>query len=160
MAYTAWSVVFGEQPTAAKWNQLGANDAGFKDGTNIDNNAILARHLSKSDIQSNEQAWQTPTLQNSWVAYDVASYPTAQYYKDSLGIVHLRGLIKSGGTTSIIFTLPSGYRPEFGQSHFPVATNSVTGVIRVERSTGNVVGSGGISATWLDLAGINFPARS
>lgn len=32
MAYTAWSVVYGEQPTAAKWNQLGANDAGFKDG--------------------------------------------------------------------------------------------------------------------------------
>lgn len=29
MAYTAWSVVFGEQPSAAKWNQLGANDALF-----------------------------------------------------------------------------------------------------------------------------------
>lgn len=45
MAYTAWSVVFGEQPTAAKWNQLGANDAGFKDGTNIDNDAIIERHI-------------------------------------------------------------------------------------------------------------------
>lgn len=40
MAYTAWSVVYGEQPTAAKWNQLGTNDAGFKDGTNIDAGAI------------------------------------------------------------------------------------------------------------------------
>ena len=30
MAYTAWSVVAFEQPTAAKWNQLGANDAFFK----------------------------------------------------------------------------------------------------------------------------------
>lgn len=46
MAYTAWSVVYGEQPTAAKWNQLGTNDAGFKDGTNIDNLAILTRHLA------------------------------------------------------------------------------------------------------------------
>lgn len=45
MAYVAWSVVFGEQPTAAKWNQLGANDAGFKDGTNIDDDAIKARHI-------------------------------------------------------------------------------------------------------------------
>lgn len=27
--YTAWSVVFGEQPSAAKWNLLGANDAFF-----------------------------------------------------------------------------------------------------------------------------------
>lgn len=46
MAYTAWSVVYGEQPTAAKWNQLGTNDAGFKDGTNIDDDAIINRHLS------------------------------------------------------------------------------------------------------------------
>lgn len=45
MAYTAWSVVYGEQPTAAKWNQLGANDAGFKDGTNIDAGAITATKL-------------------------------------------------------------------------------------------------------------------
>lgn len=29
MAYTAWSVVFGEQPSAAKWNILGTNDAHF-----------------------------------------------------------------------------------------------------------------------------------
>lgn len=45
MAYTAWSVVFGEQPTAAKWNQLGENDAGFKDGTNIDDDAVIERHI-------------------------------------------------------------------------------------------------------------------
>lgn len=50
MAYTAWSVVFGEQPTAAKWNQLGQNDAGFKDGTNIDNLAILTRHIADSNV--------------------------------------------------------------------------------------------------------------
>lgn len=46
MAYTAWSVVYGEQPTAAKWNQLGANDAGFKDGTNIDTGAITSTKIS------------------------------------------------------------------------------------------------------------------
>jgi len=51
MAYTAWSVVFGEQPTAAKWNQLGTNDAGFKDGTNIDNDAIIARHIDDGAVQ-------------------------------------------------------------------------------------------------------------
>lgn len=50
MAYTAWSVVFGEQPTAAKWNQLGENDAGFKTGANIDDNAILARHIATGSI--------------------------------------------------------------------------------------------------------------
>lgn len=29
MAYASWSVVFGEQPSAAKWNILGSNDAYF-----------------------------------------------------------------------------------------------------------------------------------
>lgn len=29
MAYASWSVVFGEQPSAAKWNILGTNDADF-----------------------------------------------------------------------------------------------------------------------------------
>ena len=45
MAYTAWSVVFGEQPTAAKWNQLGENDAGFKTGANIDTDAITTAKI-------------------------------------------------------------------------------------------------------------------
>lgn len=29
MSYAAWSVIFGEQPSAAKWNILGTNDAYF-----------------------------------------------------------------------------------------------------------------------------------
>lgn len=35
MAYTSWSVVYGEVPSAAKWNILGANDASFNDGTGL-----------------------------------------------------------------------------------------------------------------------------
>ncbi len=35
MAYAAWSVSFGEQPSTAKWNILGTNDASFNDGTGI-----------------------------------------------------------------------------------------------------------------------------
>ena len=46
MAYQAWSVVYGEQPTAAKWNILGTNDASFNDGTGIADDAIkVATHL-------------------------------------------------------------------------------------------------------------------
>lgn len=35
MAYASWSVVFGEQPSAAKWNILGQNDAVFNNGTGL-----------------------------------------------------------------------------------------------------------------------------
>jgi hypothetical protein len=31
MAYASWSVAFGEQPSATKWNILGTNDAHFYD---------------------------------------------------------------------------------------------------------------------------------
>jgi hypothetical protein len=44
MTYTAWSVVFGEQPSAAKWNLLGSNDASFRDGTGISNGVITPAH--------------------------------------------------------------------------------------------------------------------
>lgn len=40
MAYTSWSVVFGEQPSASKWNILGTNDASFNDGSGIAEGAV------------------------------------------------------------------------------------------------------------------------
>lgn len=40
MAYTSWSVTFGEQPSAAKWNILGTNDASFNDGTGFTSGAL------------------------------------------------------------------------------------------------------------------------
>lgn len=54
MSYQVWSVVFGEQPSASKWNILGTNDASFNDGTGIGDNAILNRHLSNGIVTPNE----------------------------------------------------------------------------------------------------------
>lgn len=51
MAYQVWSVVFGEQPSASKWNILGTNDAGFNDGTAIGDNAIINRHLADDIVK-------------------------------------------------------------------------------------------------------------
>jgi hypothetical protein len=45
MAYASWSVTFGEQPSAAKWNILGTNDASFNDGTGIAASAITPEKL-------------------------------------------------------------------------------------------------------------------
>ena len=64
MAYASWSVVFGEQPSAAKWNILGTNDASFNDGTGIDDGAITPVNLQSGTGSS--WVWQswTPTLTN------------------------------------------------------------------------------------------------
>jgi hypothetical protein len=65
MAYASWSVVFGEQPSAAKWNILGTNDASFNDGTGIGNAAIKPVHLA-TGLSSSTWAMATwsPTLTN------------------------------------------------------------------------------------------------
>lgn len=40
MAYTSWSVIYGEQPSASKWNILGTNDAHFYTYAGEGTNAI------------------------------------------------------------------------------------------------------------------------
>lgn len=50
--------------------------------------------------------WQTPTLINNWVNFG-SGWTNAQYHITALGMVELRGLIKSGtiGTTAFIYLL-------------------------------------------------------
>ena len=160
MSYQVWSVVFGEQPSASKWNILGSNDASFNDGTGIAAEAIQFSHLDIDNIITNQQAWQNPTLLNSWINYETpqVDFPPASYYKDSLGIVHFRGLIKSGTTAAntVLFVLPVGYRPAY-DFHIPVASGNAFCVIRPE-AAGNVEISGGASASWIDLSSIQFRA--
>lgn len=112
MAYTAWSVVFGEQPTAAKWNQLGTNDAGFKDGTNIDNLAILNRHIADFAIEAKKMKIDTATLSyaSGWGQFAGHSVKVIRI----AGMCMLVGLITktsswvSGATMA---TIPTGFRP-------------------------------------------------
>jgi hypothetical protein len=62
----------------------------------------------------NTPGFTTPTLLNGWINYDVnAGYAAAGYFKDKHSVVHLKGLIKSGTTTTAtpLLNLPAGYRP-------------------------------------------------
>ncbi len=64
MAYTSWSVVFGEQPSAAKWNILGTNDASFNDGTGIGAGVITPEKLlASTGVSWVWQSW-APTFTN------------------------------------------------------------------------------------------------
>ena len=119
MAYTAWSVVFGEQPTAAKWNQLGTNDAGFKDGTNIDDDAIINRHIGNSAVQNLQLAQAAILLGHAesasgeagtgvWGAY--ANVPTVECSvtttkANQVVVVLCRLNGYQGGTTNYRFTV-------------------------------------------------------
>ena len=66
-------------------------------------------------------------------------------------------MIKSGSSaTAVMFTLPSGYRPEFQELH---ASHSAAGVCRIDIfANGEVSAPTGGSTTWTSLNGITFKA--
>lgn len=84
-----------------------------------------------------QESWSAPTLLNSW-ANAGAPFANAGYMKDSMGFVHLRGIISGGTTTggTTIFTLPANYRPTATLA-FPVSVAGGFGEVRID-SSGNV----------------------
>ena len=105
-----------------------------------------------------QQAWQSiSTFANSWVNYDPPTQHSVAYYKDSLGIVHLRGLIKNGTVGAVAFTLPAGYRPDLPY-HFACASNNAAGVGRVDpNGTVNILAGSNI---WFDVSVMSFKAEN
>jgi hypothetical protein len=97
------------------------------------------------------ESWQKPSLQNSWVHYE-NTYNPPGYFKDSFGIVHLRGLVKSGSST--IFTLPEGYRPPCRELHAVQTFDNTIGRIDI-LTNGEVCVLKGDNR-WICLDGITF----
>jgi hypothetical protein len=50
-------------------------------------------------------------------------------FKDALGFVHLKGLIKSGTLNTEAFILPEGYRPDGGTRMFGVVADNGSNVV-------------------------------
>lgn len=101
-----------------------------------------------------------PAFVNAWSNYG-SGYQTAAFWKDSAGVVHLRGLV-TGGTTTI-FTLPVGYRPGplagGGTAVYLFGTHAAGAEGRVDvASTGTVTHAGG-SNGYVQLDGITFRAE-
>lgn len=132
MGYVAWSVVFGEQPSASKWNILGTNDASFNDGTGIADDAILARHVSgfdKSNLTSDVNPYKFSVYRNAAlssgagslgaVVFDTETYdsnnnhdtsngrytaPVTGYYYFAAGCI----IAATGGDTIYVSLLKNG----------------------------------------------------
>lgn len=95
-----------------------------------------------------------PAYQNSWGP--LGSGPGAAFTKDAIGVVHLRGLIDGGGSGTVVFTLPSGYRPT---TYVYPATAQVDGA---NSTVGIEIGDNGEvkvrgTATWVSLDSLTFP---
>jgi hypothetical protein len=102
--------------------------------------------------------WTAPTLLNSWVNFG-APFSTVGYFMDRSGFVHLRGSVKNGTASAVIFVLPAGYRPSATKRF---AVNSGTGggttaAVTVD-SSGNVTPLAGATSQY-DVEGITFDTR-
>jgi len=148
MAYQAWSVVYGEQPTASKWNILGTNDAGFNDGSAIGDDAIITRHIADDQIlpaQLTDEArwWEELGRTTLGSAGDTITLSglTAKKY-----LMIIFNAVASGGTldTTLRFNNDSG--ANYAQQHaidFGASVSSVSATgLALESST---TASGGTS---------------
>ncbi|MCP4712344.1 MAG: hypothetical protein GY869_27295 [Planctomycetes bacterium] len=112
-------------------------------------------HVANGETILEQEPWQATVFLNGWIDYG-GGYNAAGYFKDSVGVVHLRGLVKSGSVGQVIFTLPVGYRPA-GRAIHPVMTYlNVMGRVDITAS-GEVILIYGSNA-WVSLENITFRA--
>jgi len=130
----------GKEPTLAEMDRLMARfPNSWFDGTKP---IQTIETLYQEKANKVQEAWITPTLVNSWVAFDTR---TAKYKKADYGRVYLKGVVKNGTIGATIFTLPTGYRPDEAL---------IFGVITVNVD-GTVVCTSGVN-TSVSLSGVNF----
>ena len=92
-------------------------------------------------------------LQTGWSNYGGGFVPLS-YYKDLSGIVHLVGLVNRTGGSSLVFTLPAGFRPS--SNHFTYI-RSFSGVFgEFEVSTAGLVSLNIPAGTGAGLMGLSF----
>jgi len=114
-----------------------------------------------------QKAWEDADYKNSWGSYNTtdnsgSNWGSAQYFKDTNGIVHLRGLIvhsDTGDAQKAAFTLPEGYRPTKHYMYGLFTTGDT--VCRGDmRTNGDFIIYGGcIGKDWVSIAGLTFRAE-
>lgn len=99
------------------------------------------------------EAYQTPNFENNWTNFG-AEWNTAKFYKSKDGRVYLEGVV-TGGSSSVIFTLPAGYRP--AKRIFFMVSHAGNGRGRVDIQDNGIVSFDfGSSNTQVGLDGISF----
>lgn len=146
-----WGIYFAGS-LGANLGTCSASDERVYGGLGLAGGAVVA---GVEQTYPTERAVTAPTLLNSWVNYGGGT-TEAGYWKDDYGVVHLQGFVKNGsGLSTIVFQLPTGYRPAL-QINFSTVSNNAFGYGSVN-ADGNVYAVGG-STTSFSLDGISFKA--
>ena len=145
---------------------IGINDPGsYK--LNVEGNQYISGSLTvKGTIYAEgnppvftQEMWHDPTFENGWENYS-SSYNPARYFKDSLGIVHLIGVVYNGDMNKAIFTLPPGYRPSRTEIIPVLARGNKIGIGVLAIYWEGYVVAEAEEKGWISLNGITFRAGS
>jgi len=98
-------------------------------------------------------------FKNGWHGSTLANFHKPEVCKDSLGYVHLHGLLVGGASFSAAFTLPAGDRPKFSHAYAVAAGlgGPILEDVKVFASTG-VVFLDGADTDGVSLDGVTFHA--
>lgn len=139
----------------------GLDNSNISASAAIDGSKIASSSIPSTALSA-QQAWvevgsggSAPAFENSWVNFS-AAYSTCAFMKDSLGFVHLKGMVKSGSVNAVIFTLPTGYRPAL-INYFPAIANDLFAEIQVHND-GTIKMPVSGSNVYATLNGITFKA--
>jgi hypothetical protein len=91
-------------------------------------------------------------FQNSWVNFG-GSYPAARFRKVA-DVVTVEGMVKTGASGTVAFTLPAGSRPA-AELIFSTRADGGTAEVIIQ-TDGDVVISGGSVSTFASLMGVSF----
>jgi hypothetical protein len=114
--------------------------------------ALDARAAFKESMATH--AWQPLQLKNGW-SNNSTGYPNASFYRDAIGIVHLRGIV-SRGSGVIVANLPPSYRPPTAMV-YDVACAAAQPCRAIINAKGAIRFSPG--GSWTSLNEIHFTAQ-
>jgi hypothetical protein len=130
-------------PAPEGWKSIGAND--------------WATGFQCSSSTGGDCTW----------GYPASPLPLPAYFKDSSGVVHLRGAVRCSGSctyASAMFRLPAGYRPAVNAMFGTLSSSDQYGAGSFQRV--NVQSDGWLSratsmggTAWVSLDGISFRAE-
>lgn len=154
--------VGSEGSTDTTWNFVGGTDPGnpvYTPGNpyGAQNYPLWIDTDSSYDLPTEgDEDWTDIVLKNDWVEFigNGATQPPV-YRKITGGLVQVEGLIAPGRLAAVMFSLPSGYRPNEGRITFnaPCANGSC----RVDvLHNGDVVHISGEPGEWVSLSQISF----
>lgn len=163
--YTSITFVANEQPTTAKWNLVGSNDASFNNGNGFNDGVIVTRHLASGiQVRPSEQ---NPykfsvylnnnfTVANSGagnVPFDTKNFDTGS----NVDVVTNKGRFTApvAGfywiSTSLLFHATAG-----GTVYAQLFKNGTTSVKRFNQSYTNAADVGVAGATLVQLAANDY----